>query len=98
MNIAKIAGSWRVRFWPFRAIFVRGTGVSRKLGAIAITAANGKPLRLEGEVLKCNQVRSSIARRLGLGIGALASADRDVERIVEMMLDGTQLNPEPLTA
>jgi Fic family protein len=42
-------------------------------------------------------VRSSIARRLGIDIGALTPADRDVEGIVEMMLDATQKYNEPLT-
>jgi Fic family protein len=42
-------------------------------------------------------VRSSIARRLGMDIGALTPSDRDVEGIVEMMLDATQHHDEPLT-
>jgi Fic family protein len=43
------------------------------------------------------QVRSSIARRLGLDIGALTPADRNVEGVVEMVLDATQKFAEPLT-
>ncbi len=42
-------------------------------------------------------MRSSIARRLGIDIGALAPADRDVEGVVEMMLDATQNYGQPLT-
>ena len=34
---------------------------------------------IEGEILDADQVRSSIARRLGMDIGGLASVDRDVE-------------------
>ena len=49
-----------------------------------------KSSEIEGEVLDRDQVRSSLARRLGLDIGALAPADRDVEGVVEMMLDATQ--------
>jgi Fic family protein len=49
-----------------------------------------KSSEIEGEVLDREQVRSSIARRLGLDIGALTPADRDVEGVVEMMLDATQ--------
>ena len=45
-----------------------------------------------------DQVRSSLARRLGMDIGALAPADRNVEGVVEMMLDATQKYREPLTA
>jgi Fic family protein len=52
---------------------------------------------IEGEILDRNQVRSSIARRLGLDIGALTPADRNVEGVVEMMLDATQKFAEPLT-
>lgn len=52
---------------------------------------------IEGEILDKDQVRSSIARRLGLDIGALAPADRSVEGVVEMMLDATQKFQAPLT-
>lgn len=57
-----------------------------------------KSSEIEGEVLDKEQVRSSIARRLGLDIGALALADRHVEDVVEMMLDATQNYAAPLTA
>ncbi len=56
-----------------------------------------KSSEIEGEILDINQVRSSIARRLGLDIGALTPADRDVEGVVEMMLDATQRYQEQLT-
>lgn len=56
-----------------------------------------KSSEIEGEILDREQVRSSIARRLGMDIGALAPADRDVEGVVEMMLDATQRYSEPLT-
>ena len=49
-----------------------------------------KSSEIEGELLDKDQVRSSIARRLGMDIGALTPADRDVEGVVEMMLDATQ--------
>lgn len=52
---------------------------------------------IEGEILDKEQVRSSIARRLGMDIGALAPLDRDVEGVVEMMLDATQSYQAPLT-
>jgi len=57
-----------------------------------------KSSEIEGERLDAEQVRSSIARRLGLDIGALKPADRDVEGIVEMMLDATRSYDQPLTA
>jgi len=56
-----------------------------------------KSSEIEGEVLDKEQVRSSIARRLGFDVGALAQVDRNVEGIVEMMLDATQKYARPLT-
>ncbi len=57
-----------------------------------------KSSEIEGEQLDKDQVRSSIARRLGLDIAGLVPADRNVEGVVEMMLDATQCFDEPLTA
>jgi Fic family protein len=56
-----------------------------------------KSSEIEGEKLNRDQVRSSIARRLGIDIGGLTPADRDVEGVVEMMLDATQGYEKPLT-
>ena len=56
-----------------------------------------KSSEIEGEFLDREQVRSSIARRLGIDIGGLMPADRKVEGVVEMMLDATQNYQEPLT-
>lgn len=56
-----------------------------------------KSSEIEGEQLDRDQVRSSIARRLGLDVGGLVPADRGVEGIVEMMLDATGKYDEPLT-
>ncbi|MCB9183693.1 MAG: Fic family protein [Flavobacteriales bacterium] len=53
---------------------------------------------IEGEVLDAEQVRSSLARHLGLDISGAPKADRHVEGIVEMMLDATQRADEKLTA
>src|SRR5271167_4009766 len=49
-----------------------------------------KTSEIEGERLDAEQVRSSIARRLGIDIGALKATDRNVEGVVEMMLDATR--------
>lgn len=57
-----------------------------------------KTSEIEGEKLDPDQVRSSIARRLGMDIGGLKPADRNVEGIVEMMLDATRRYDQPLTA
>src|ERR1043166_8411880 len=48
-----------------------------------------KTSEIEGEKLDEQQVRSSLARRMGMDIGALAPIDRNVEGIVEVMLDAT---------
>jgi Fic family protein len=56
-----------------------------------------KTSEIEGEILNRDQVRSSIARRLGMDVGALPPADRNVEGIVEMMLNATQKYNEALT-
>ena len=57
-----------------------------------------KSSEIEGEKLDRDQVRSSIARRLGIDIAGVTTADRNVEGVVEMMLDATQHYDEPLTA
>jgi Fic family protein len=57
-----------------------------------------KSSEIEGEVLDKEEVRSSIARRLGMEAAGLPSADRDVEGVVEMMLDATQKFGESLTS
>lgn len=56
-----------------------------------------KSSEIEGEHLDQDQVRSSIARRLGMDIAGLPPADRHVEGVVEMMLDATQNHHAPLT-
>jgi Fic family protein len=53
---------------------------------------------IEGEMLDHEAVRSSLARHLGMDIGALAPADRNVEGVVEMVLDATSDYAKPLTA
>lgn len=56
-----------------------------------------KTSEIEGESLDAGQVRSSLARRLGLDIGALASVDRHIDGVVEMMLDATRNYNQTLT-
>jgi Fic family protein len=57
-----------------------------------------KSSAIEGETLDPEAVRSSIARRLGMDAGGLKPADRNVEGVVEMMLDATRNYDQPLTA
>lgn len=57
-----------------------------------------KSSEIEGELLDANQVRSSIARKLGMEIAGLVPTDRHTDGVVEMLLDATQQSEQPLTA
>jgi len=57
-----------------------------------------KSTEIEGEYLNPDQVRSSIARRLGMEIAGSVESDRNVDGVVEMMLDATQNCFNPLTS
>ena len=63
----------------------------------SLTEEAVKSSEIEGEILNKDQVRSSLARHLGIDIGALTQADRNVEGIVAMLLDATQNSMKPLT-
>lgn len=56
-----------------------------------------KSSEIEGEILDQEMVRSSVARRLGIENAALDPVDRNIEGVVEMVLDATQRFDEPLT-
>jgi Fic family protein len=62
-----------------------------------LTADVLKSSEIEGESLDAEMIRSSIARRLGIDIGGLKAVDRNVEGVVEMMLDATGNFSQPLT-
>ena len=62
-----------------------------------LTADVTKSSAIEGEFLNQEQVRSSIARKLGLDVAGMVSSSRDIDGIVEMMLDATQNFQQPLT-
>jgi len=57
-----------------------------------------KTSEIEGEVLDRRQIRSSLARRLGMDAAGLPPADRHVDGIVDMLLDATRNFAQPLTA
>ena len=78
---------------------MEGLGFELKCKASLSTLTNDvvKSSAIEGENLNPDEVRSSIARRLGIDIAGLIPASRDVEGIVEMMLDATQQFFKPLT-
>ncbi|MBV4356478.1 Fic family protein [Pinibacter aurantiacus] len=56
-----------------------------------------KSSEIEGEVLDAEQVRSSIARRLGMDIAGLIPSDRNVDGVVDMMMDAIEKFDQPLT-
>src|SRR3954454_14954848 len=63
-----------------------------------LTADVLKSSEIEGEKLDLRKVRSSVASRLGIDIGALDAPDRRVEGIVDMTLDATRNFDDPLSA
>lgn len=78
---------------------MEGIGFKLKREASLITLVNDvvKSSAIEGEKLNPEEVRSSIALRLGIDIAGLIPASRDVDGIVEMMLDATHQFSKPLT-
>lgn len=57
-----------------------------------------KSTEIEGEILNPDQVRSSVAKRLGLDIGALDNSDRNIDGIVDLIMDATRNCNEPITS
>ena len=74
-----------------------GFSIRAEAGLETLTLDVVKSSAIEGENLDTAQVRSSLARRLGIDIGGLTPVSRNVEGVVEMMLDATQRYAEPLT-
>jgi Fic family protein len=67
-----------------------GFSLQEETNLTTLTLDVVKSSEIEGEQLNYEQVRSSIAMRLGMDIGGLVSADRNIDGVVEMMLDATQ--------
>ncbi len=74
-----------------------GMALRDQASLAALTEDVVKTSEIEGEQLNVDSVRSSIARRLGVDIGALAPVDRHVEGVVEMVLDATANCQAPVT-
>ena len=74
-----------------------GLSLRDQASLAALTEDVVKTSEIEGELLDVESVRSSIARRLGVDIGAVAPVDRHVEGVVEMVLDASSRSAEPLT-
>lgn len=74
-----------------------GFNLRQTASLATLTSDIVKSSAIEGENLSTEAVRSSVARRLGIDIKTNIQASRDVEAIVEMMLDATQNFSTPLT-
>jgi Fic family protein len=74
-----------------------GFGLREEATLQTLTQDVVKTSEIEGEKLDREQVRSSIARRLGMDVGGAAQIDHNVEGIVEVMLDATRKHAAPLT-
>ncbi|TAL90234.1 MAG: Fic family protein [Candidimonas sp.] len=66
-----------------------GVALQDQAGLAALTEEVVQTSAIEGEELNVASVRSSVARRLGVNIGAVAPVDRHIEGVVEMVLDAT---------
>jgi Fic family protein len=75
---------------------VLGFPIQQEAELATLTLDVLKSSEIEGENLDSEQVRSSIARRLGMDIAGITPTDRHVEGIVEMMLDATQNFDKPI--
>lgn len=74
-----------------------GMALRDQASLAALTEDVVKTSEIEGERLNVESVRSSIARRLGVDIGALAAVDRHVEGVVDMVLDATANGHAPMS-
>lgn len=75
-----------------------GMAVRDQASIATLTDEVVKTSEIEGEVLNADSVRSSVARHLGLDIGAVAPVDRHVDGVVDMVLDATLNSDKPLSA
>jgi Fic family protein len=80
----------------FGQINALGFSVKEETMLSALTLDVLKSSEIEGEILNYEQVRSSIARKLGLEYAGMIYSDRYVDGVVEMMLDATQNYTNPL--
>ncbi len=67
-----------------------GFSIQEETNLTTLTLDVIKSSEIEGEILNVEQVRSSIARRLGIEYAGMITSERNIEGVVEMMLDATQ--------
>lgn len=96
--IAPLLAELRVKqAWLLGRMSSLGFALQEEANLQTVTLDIVKSSEIEGEILDTAQVRSSVARRLGLEAGGIAPADRHVEGIVDMMLNATTHYGQPLT-
>lgn len=96
--VSKLADIRYRQGWLLGRVESLGFDLRKDASLSTLTKDVVKSAAIEGKVLNLEEVRSSIAQKLGIDIGGVTPASRDVEGIVEMMLDATQNYTEPLTA
>lgn len=96
--ISQLADIRHRQGWVLGRMAALGFDLKQEASLNTLTNDVVKSSAIEGEILNPAEVRSSIARRLGIDIGGLGSTSRDVEGISEVMIDATQNYREPLTA
>lgn len=95
---APLAAVSRVQGELFGRLADVGLALRDQAALSALTEDVVQTSAIEGEALDVQSVRSSVARWLGVDIGALAPVDRHVDGVVAMVLDATTANALPLTA
>jgi Fic family protein len=98
----KIVDNWLIRLRQQQGFLIGGMesiGFTARDETVlqTLTQEVVKSSEIEGELLDATLVRSSVARHLGMDIGALEKADRNIDGVVEMVLDATQKFDTPLT-
>ncbi len=88
---------WQANDWPEWRLADVDMALRDQARLAALTDDVVKTSEIEGEQLDVEAVRSSIARRLGVAVGALAPVDRHVEGVVDMVLDATGHCAAPLS-
>jgi len=81
----------------FGQINALGFSIKEETMLSTLTLDVVKSSEIEGQFLNYEQVRSSIARKLGIKYAGMVYPDRNVEGVVEMLLDATQNYEQPLT-
>ena len=95
--VDQLAATRHQQGWLLGRMSSLGFDVRREALLNALTEDVVMSSEIEGELLDAGQVRSSVARRLGMDIAGLSHSDRSVDGVVDLMLDATEGYARPLT-